>query len=65
MEHERAVRHEELVAAAAWAAHRRGLVVLRAEVMPQVGGVAKALIAFGAEVVLVAIVFLELLIVVE
>jgi hypothetical protein len=65
MKHERAVRHEGLVAAATWAAHRRGQVVLRAEVMPQVGGVLEPHVAVGAEIVLVAIVFLELLIVVE
>jgi len=33
--------------------------------MPQVGGVPEALVTIGAEVMLVAIVFLELLIVVE
>jgi hypothetical protein len=40
-------------------------VVLRHEVVPQVGGVLEPLVAVGAEVVLVAVVFLELLIVVE
>jgi hypothetical protein len=65
VQHERAVRHEELVAIAAWAAHRRGLVELRAEVVPQAVGVLERPVAVGAEVVLVAIVFLELLIVVK
>jgi len=65
MKHERAVRHEGLVAAGAWAAHRRGQVVLRAKVVPHVDGVLEPHVAVGAEVVLVAIVSLELLIVVE
>ena len=65
MEHQRAVRHEGLFAATAWAVHNRGLVVLRAEVVPQVGGVLEPPVAVGAKVVLVAIVFLELLIVIE
>ena len=65
MKHERAVRLEGFVAAAAWTAHRRGHVVLGAEVVPQVGGVLESQVAVGAKVVPVAIVFFELLIVVE
>ena len=65
MEHECAVRHEGLLAAATWAAHRRGLVVFRAQVVPQIGGVLEDPVAVCAEVVLVAIVFLEFLIVIE
>jgi len=65
VEYERAVRHERFFAAVPGAAYSGRLVVFRAQVVSEVGGVREASVAFGTEVVLVAIVFLEFLIVVE
>ena len=63
--HERAVRKEGAVAGAVWAAHGGGLLMLRAQVVEQVVLVLEGPLAVGAVGVLVAVMFLELIVVVE
>lgn len=65
VKHERTVRDEGAFAAATWTAHSGRLMFLRAQVVAQVGRVIEDPLTVGAEVVLVAIVFLELRIAVE
>jgi hypothetical protein len=62
---ERTVRDEGAFAAAAWTAHSGRLVLLRGQVVAQVGRAVEDLLTVGAVVVLVAIVFLELRIAAE